>query len=325
MLVDTDRKELDQRIHERRGERLARRRTALGSGRDGWLIASNRGLLIEDCARMPAEIRRACNDADSCLGTLLAVPLVHEGVPLGLICVQHSQPGIYSPADLNLLGWLAEQAGVALAEARAFEQLDEYRLHLEERVSERTAELADADRQRESLLVDLRAKSADLERLSREDPLTGLANRRDFGQRLAIEIARAARSGEPLAVALMDFDNFKRINDGCGHAIGDLVLREFAGLLRQQCRTLDVLARYGGEEFAVVLPNADLAAATQVCERIRLEVADFPWHTLHPKLRVTVSAGIAIWHPGTNADTLLALADSRLYAAKNAGRNRVVV
>lgn len=131
---------------------------------------------------------------------------------------------------------------------------------LERRVEERTAELAHANRINESLLAGLHAQRLELERLSREDPLTRLANRRDFDERLCEEILRAQRSGMPLAVAMLDLDHFKRVNDQFGHALGDAVLREAANLLRNECRAIDAIGRYGGEEFALALPGSDVWA-----------------------------------------------------------------
>lgn len=193
---------------------------------------------------------------------------------------------------------------------------------LERRVRDRTAELVAANREKELLLIDLQAQRAELERLSREDPLTELANRRDFDHRLDAEIQRAQRQGSPLTVAMLDLDRFKRVNDRYGHAIGDTVLREVACLIRNQCRAIDVIGRYGGEEFALALPGADARAASILCERIRIAFEEFAWPRLQPGLAVTVSAGVGTWRPGMTALALLALADAKLYEAKRRGRNR---
>ena len=194
---------------------------------------------------------------------------------------------------------------------------------LEVRVRERTAELARANDEKEALLAELRVKSEQLERLSREDPLTGLLNRRAFDERLADEIARAGRLGTALAVAMLDIDLFKQVNDRFGHANGDAVLREVANLMRRECRAIDVISRYGGEEFALALPGSDLGAGATLCERIRRAFCAFDWSCIAPGLAVTVSGGVSAWRPGSSATDLLAAADSSLYAAKRAGRNRV--
>jgi diguanylate cyclase (GGDEF)-like protein/PAS domain S-box-containing protein len=195
---------------------------------------------------------------------------------------------------------------------------------LEQRVRERTAELALANLENEALLATLQAKSAELERLSREDPLTRLANRRDFDERLAHEIRRAGRLGTSLAMAMIDLDYFKRVNDRFGHVIGDAVLREAANLVRQECRAIDLIGRYGGEEFALALPGCDLCAGIAVCERIRRAFERFDWDRIAPGLKLTVSAGVSASSTELDAAALLRAADANLYAAKHLGRNRVV-
>jgi diguanylate cyclase (GGDEF)-like protein/PAS domain S-box-containing protein len=195
---------------------------------------------------------------------------------------------------------------------------------LERRVAKRTAELARANHENEALLASLQAQRVELERLSREDPLTGLANRRDFDNRLREEIQRAQRYGTPLAVAMFDLDHFKLVNDRFGHALGDAVLRETASLLRHECRAVDAVARYGGEEFTLAMPGSDLPAAFIVCERIRRAFERFDWSRLVADLRVTLSAGISVWTVGIDSDGLLAQADANLYEAKDGGRNRVI-
>jgi len=195
---------------------------------------------------------------------------------------------------------------------------------LEQRVRERTAELASANLEKEALLASLQAKSQELERLSREDPLTRLANRRDFDERLDHEIRRAARMRTPLATAMIDLDFFKQVNDRYGHAIGDAVLREAANLVRQECRAIDVIGRYGGEEFALALPGCDLCAGIAVCERIRTAFERFDWDRIAPGLELTVSARVSSSSAGLAATALLHAADAKLYEAKRIGRNRVL-
>jgi diguanylate cyclase (GGDEF)-like protein/PAS domain S-box-containing protein len=196
---------------------------------------------------------------------------------------------------------------------------------LEQRVRDRTAELEQVNRDKELLLIDLQAQRAELDRLSREDALTGLANRRDFDQRIEAEIQRAQRQGTPLAVAMLDLDRFKDVNDRFGHQLGDAVLRQVGELIRHECRGIDIAGRYGGEEFALALPGSDLHAGIVLCERIRIAFERFDWRRLHEQLAaVTVSAGVSEWVPGMDASSLLADADSKLYQAKRLGRNRVV-
>jgi diguanylate cyclase (GGDEF)-like protein len=160
------------------------------------------------------------------------------------------------------------------------------------------------------------------------DEKTGLANYRVFYKKLREEWERSERYKQPLSVVMLDLDNFKRVNDTVGHPAGDRVLREFAVLVSGGARATDLAARYGGEEFAMILPHTDRERAQRVAERIRAAVADFLFLEPEHPLRVTVSAGAATFapeHPIASAEQLVAAADRALYAAKRAGKNRVVV
>jgi diguanylate cyclase (GGDEF)-like protein len=165
-----------------------------------------------------------------------------------------------------------------------------------------------------------------LQQLADRDPLTGCYNRR-FLQKglLNAELERARRYGTPLSVILCDIDHFKRINDTYGHAAGDQVLADFAGLLLTLTRdTVDSVVRYGGEEFLLVLPQTDLAGAQALAERIRAAFADAP----DASVRATASFGIAAVPAQAaslpaSSEALIGAADAQLYAAKRGGRNMV--
>jgi diguanylate cyclase (GGDEF)-like protein len=152
------------------------------------------------------------------------------------------------------------------------------------------------------------------------DPLTGLVNHRAFQERLRAELARAARHGGPVAVALVDVDHFKTVNDAGGHAVGDEVLRAVAALLGEHLRAEDVLARVGGDEFAVLLPEATAADAAAALERARRAVEQAP-HA--GGARLTISAGVCDVAHATTAEDLTRFADGALYWSKEHGRNRV--
>jgi two-component system, cell cycle response regulator len=175
---------------------------------------------------------------------------------------------------------------------------------------------------------ELKASNAQLEEQATTDEKTGLANYRVFGQKLREEFLRAERYGTALSLVMLDLDDFKRVNDRFGHPAGDRVLREFAILVRGGARATDVPARYGGEEFAMILPHTEGERAERVAERLRAAVADFTFLDPEHRIRVTVSAGVATY-PSTagigSAEALVAAADRALYAAKKAGKNRVVV
>jgi diguanylate cyclase (GGDEF)-like protein len=322
-LVDRERGEFDILLNERNGRREPRRRKPLGAGLFGRVCEEGKPLLIERWDKAPEALKQRADITPKETGSAMFVPLLDDGWVIGLISVQHTRAGTFAAADLHLLERLAYRAGPALMDARAFEDLEDYRQRLEKRVAERTRALEQANSEKELLLDALRLRSQNLERESLQDPLTGLANRRHFDQTLATEIELAASSGRPLALALIDLDHFKDVNDRLGHGVGDEVLRELAGLMHQQFRADDLLCRIGGEEFAIVLPGLGGREAFNACERLRLAVARHPWTRIHPELAVTLSAGVASWTAETTPDALLETADVRLYRAKRGGRNRV--
>ncbi|KAB2962460.1 MAG: diguanylate cyclase [Thermoanaerobaculia bacterium] len=173
-------------------------------------------------------------------------------------------------------------------------------------------------------LVEIEQLHGRLREQAIRDELTGLFNRRYFDETLVRELAHAEREGTTLALAMIDLDHFKQVNDRQGHAVGDRLLAELGRLLLTQTRSEDVACRYGGEEFAVVLLGADLEAGVQRAEswRSRFEaVRELPDRDAGP---ATLSAGVAGARRGERAEQLLARADAALYRAKAEGRNRVV-
>ncbi|HEX9288893.1 MAG TPA: GGDEF domain-containing protein [Anaeromyxobacteraceae bacterium] len=165
---------------------------------------------------------------------------------------------------------------------------------------------------------------AELRRLADEDPLTGLAHKGAFAEALGRELKRARRHGQPLALALLDLDRFKSVNDRFGHLAGDLVLRELAAAVRPLVRAEQLLARIGGEELAVLLPGVTLENAVLFAEKIRALVEARRIEFEGAPIAVTVSIGVAaLEEADAGPDALVARADARLYDAKRAGRNRV--
>ena len=159
------------------------------------------------------------------------------------------------------------------------------------------------------------------------DPLTGLGNRKYFDRSIETLVQSAMASGEPLSLLMFDIDHFKSFNDSYGHLTGDQVLRLVGMSLKQTIKGQDITARYGGEEFAVVLPNTALRQALTVADHIRRAVMS---KELKKKStgeilgRVTISVGVSMLKPGDDTDSLIERADACLYAAKRAGRNRVI-
>jgi diguanylate cyclase (GGDEF)-like protein len=185
-------------------------------------------------------------------------------------------------------------------------------------------------KERESALNAQIEKSKTLENQLRElantDPLTGLPNRRAFLERLETEFRRVGRYGGRLSVIMMDIDSFKSINDVHGHSFGDKVIARIAVAAASALRTsVDLIGRLGGEEFAVLLPATGVEGAGECAERMRHAVADIPFETGGESVRITASFGIAAMavDDGQGSD-VVSRADSALYRAKAAGRNRVV-
>lgn len=204
------------------------------------------------------------------------LPLETAEGPVGVVVVLRDEPITASNADLlGLLQLLAAEAGVAI------------------------------------MRDDLRRRLADQ---ARSDPLTGLANRRAWDERMELEVSRAARTGAEFAVAVLDLDFFKRFNDTHGHPAGDELLRDVAAAWSTVLRPTDLLARLGGEEFAAILPETDLEAAGAVAARF---AAVMP-------MSQTVSVGLTTHRPPEPAEATMRRADEALYAAKETGRDRAV-
>ncbi|MEO6929834.1 MAG: diguanylate cyclase [Casimicrobiaceae bacterium] len=188
------------------------------------------------------------------------------------------------------------------------------------------ADAAEARLRAHDLETSNRELLRETERLSAEmliDPLTGLFNRRHFEIVLRPDLARRDAS-VTFSVAIVDIDYFKRVNDRYSHQVGDEVLRHVGAIFRRECRQGEFAVRYGGEEFALVFPNAGLVDARAACDRLRASIERHEWSIVTVGLALTVSAGVAESGEAETFDSLLSIADQRLYAAKAQGRNRVV-
>lgn len=275
-----------------------RRAAVLVAGTDDWTgaVADDRGafpVVVSGGASIPTAMtdpvpaRHIDPDGDPALSTLLPgachvviTPLVADERLLGVLAVECGPARPDLPiGELDLLAASAERVALAL----------------------RAADLL-----------------AEVERLATSDGLTGLANRRLFDETLEREVARSRRSGEPLALAVIDIDLFKAVNDEHGHQVGDDVLRELAAALRQAARTEDLVARFGGEEFVVLATDATVDDAVVLAERLRAAARTVS------AVPVTISVGVAGLPAGGDGAAMIAHADAALYRAKAAGRDRVV-
>jgi len=218
---------------------------------------------------------------------IVSVPLPLRGAS-GLLALLPSEPRQFDVASRHIVEGLASHAALVLDNARLGQRLQE---------------------------------------LSTLDGLTRLLNHRSIHERLAHELERADRHDRNVAVVICDLDLFKRVNDTHGHLAGDTALCAAAEAMTRVLRVSDACGRYGGEEFLIVLPETDLEAARRVAERLRRAVADHPAALASgASIPLTASFGVASHaelDSGSTADTLVSLADSRLYEAKAAGRNCV--
>jgi diguanylate cyclase (GGDEF)-like protein len=215
----------------------------------------------------------------------MAIPLVSFGQTLGVLILESEQTGKFQEGDVESLEAVADICATAIQNA-----------HYVERVKQ----------------------------LAYLDGLTGIFNRRYFELRVVEEIDRARRFNSGMAVLMVDIDQFKRLNDEFGHLLGDEVLRQVSSIFHGQLRKIDVVCRYGGEEFAVLLSQTNPQHALQVAEKLRRLVEN--WQFPGVPRPVTISAGVATFPDhGTTRDELVKSADAGLYAAKQRGRNRVLL
>ncbi|HYF62033.1 MAG TPA: diguanylate cyclase, partial [Herpetosiphonaceae bacterium] len=246
-----------------------------------------------NASRLPIVITDTVNDhrfngyGNNPARSWLGIPLVVHDEVVGFMAIDRNYPDAITERDAEIGMIFAAQAGVAIANARLF---------------------------------------GEVQRLAVTDGLTEVNNRRHFFELADREWLRTRRYDHPLSAMMLDVDHFKRVNDTYGHATGDSVLRTVAQLCRASLRDTDFLGRYGGEEFAIMLPDTDLSAAHATAERLRELIAATPIHTDKGDLQITVSIGVAsITVDMPSVATLLDRADRGLYIAKETGRNRVVM
>jgi len=231
-------------------------------------------------------------------------------IPIILVTARDSTQDKVDGLDAGAEDYLTKPINFPELEARVRSMLRIKRL--QDELDQKNRELEDVNRK--------------LKKLSITDGLTELFNHRHVHELLHEEFERSRRSGDPIAVAMLDLDRFKQVNDTYGHPTGDVILYETARILRETAREIDMIGRYGGEEFIAILPGASEQAAASFAERVRERVEGHVFRDDATEVRMTMSAGVAS-HPEfsvDNPDLLLKRADEALYAAKEGGRNRVI-
>jgi diguanylate cyclase (GGDEF)-like protein len=218
--------------------------------------------------------------------SVMATPIIRGKTAIGALLVQSSSVEAFSQEDWRLLSLMGDLSGVAIQNALLYQRTQEEAI---------------------------------------TDGLTGVFVHRYFQERLVEEVKRCKESGNNLTMLMADIDNFKSLNDTYGHLTGDAVLRGVSRTLQEGVRTTDFVARYGGEEFAVLLTETDAAGGLLVAERLRAAVEGCSFAEAGVERKVTVSIGVASYDGGVGEGrNLVERADEALYAAKRAGKNRVI-
>ena len=251
----------------------------------GHVYATSRPVIVRDVGALAGAARAGRYRSAS----FAAIPVVAGNDTIGVLSVTDKRDGSgFERHDVIVLRAIAVWAGIALASA-----------HIE-------------------------SAAGRLAYAATIDPVTGLLNRTAFDIRLHQEIERAKREGGALALLIADIDDFKTINDDCGHQAGDHVLQSVGSAIRSAVRVFDVCARYGGDEFAIVMPNATRASALGCAERIRRRLSEHDGVEDRERPQVTMSIGVAALGPGDSVADLMGRADSCMYQAKRQGKDCVV-
>ncbi len=252
----------------------------------------------------------------------VGVPMLAHNQAVGLLSMQTLEPDLYTAEHILLLETIASQAAIAIENSRLYRQSqDELN---QRRIAQQSLEEANQNlhlqiNRVEALQIELREQAI-------RDELTGLHNRRYMNESLQPRLDEAKEQNQAISVIMIDIDRFKTFNDTYGHHAGDLMLQKLSSILRQNTRSIDITCRYGGEEFIIALPDTPLEIAFERAEAIRTKFAQASIIINKIDLHCTISIGIAGFpHHGTSVEELVIQADQAMYAAKSAGRNKVIV
>jgi diguanylate cyclase (GGDEF)-like protein/PAS domain S-box-containing protein len=284
------------------------------------VVTEKRYCLVPDTWEDPSWNRDATEE--DYIRCWMGTPLIFKGEAIGLLNIDNERPNAYSERDLRIASVFADQAAIAIENARLYEQAQSeigHRRQTELSLREANRSLVQQVREIAALQVQLREQAL-------RDPVTGLYNRRYLDESLPREIGRAEREHGQVGAIMMDLDHFKAINDAYGHINGDKALVSLGELLNTRSRTSDIACRFGGEEFCLILPGATLRAVLDRAEELRAAFEGTTISTDQGSFHVTISLGAAIFPLHANsAESLVARADEALYRAKRAGRNCVIL
>jgi diguanylate cyclase (GGDEF)-like protein/PAS domain S-box-containing protein len=259
------------------------------SGVTGLILREGKTLYLQDTLNeQTAEKYHLARLGGTPTQSYLGVPLLLRDKVIGVISMQSIKPYVYTPDHIRLLETIATQAAIAIDNARLYEEA---------------------------------------QRAATTDFLTGLLNRRELFNRAEMEFERARRYRHDLAVMMIDIDHFKTVNDTYGHLAGDQALRVLSRICQENMRLVDVVGRYGGEEILILMPETDHEHAMLAAERLRQQIEAMKVETESGDVTMTVSIGVADFNRDRTLtlETLIGRADAALFAAKDAGRNRVSI
>ena len=304
-------------------KKIAIRDIDVSPGLSGEIILNRKTIYLPDA--LERKTRRAhhmVRAGGKLSRSYVGAPMIVSGRVVGVLSMQSHEPNTYTQEQIRLLETIANVAGVAIENSRLFERAQ---IEIEHRRQAQES-LLQANEDLQIQLNKVRALQNELREQATRDPLTGLHNRRYLNTTIRQRIQQAEERGLHLSILMIDIDFFKNFNDSYGHHAGDALLQSLAGLLRRHTRKMDIACRYGGEEFLLVLSNTSLETAAHRAEELRLAFEQSENKFGEQHLRATISIGVAAFpNHGTGAEELIMQADQALYAAKAAGRNKVVV
>ena len=302
--------------------RFVRYRHKLEGVDRGWIERGNQRV-AQYTNLMPGKYRFAVNASAPGLGQGWSSDVTTIGIEIQPRFWQHAWflPLLTLLAGLVVVGLYRWRLGHMRQRAQKLEMVVDKRTR---DLRDQTERLRESDREKSSLVTKLKEQSEAFERQAREDSLTKLGNRRSMDEELARAFEQTTSAGTPLSFALIDIDHFKRINDGYSHAAGDRALIEVARLMRDELGALGKLARWGGEEFAVLFEGLALDEARRRCERLRWAVERLDCSSFAPGWKMSISGGVAERTGLAHYERLVSRADTLLYEAKRAGRNRIL-